>query len=240
VIAVSEAVASALRESGTVAADKIVVVLNGVDGAKFAAARQNFNRESFLISLQLPANCWLVGTIGELSPLKGQKDMLEAAPEILQKHPQTYFVIAGMDHSHDKRNRRALEEQIREANLSGRVKLVSWLDNLAQLYCALDVFVSSSHSESFGLAIAEAMASATAVVATETEGAKEIIRDGKTGLLVPIGDEKKLAASVSLLLDDEQKRVRMSREAQLDVTTRFSLERMVAETEEIYRNSLGR
>ena len=68
--------------------------------------------------------------------------------------------------------KRKSEKLIDELNLRERVRRVKWLDDLAQLYCALDVFVSASHTESFGLAIVEAMASRTAVVATETEGAQ--------------------------------------------------------------------
>jgi len=117
---------------------------------------------------------------------------------------------------------------------SARVTLVGWLDDLAELYCALDVFVSASHTESFGLAIAEAMASGTAVLATETEGASELIRTGETGLLVPIGNVDALAESILQLLADKAQRVRLAAAAQQAAAANFSLERMIAETEAIY------
>jgi D-inositol-3-phosphate glycosyltransferase len=97
----------------------------------------------------------------------------------------------------------------------------------------LDVFVSASHTESFGLVIAEAMASGTAVVATETEGAREIIRAGDTGLLVPIGAVENLAAAVSELLQDPIKRARMAAAAQV-ASAQFGVDRMIEETEKIY------
>jgi glycosyltransferase involved in cell wall biosynthesis len=109
------------------------------------------------------------------------------------------------------------------------------MEDLAQLYCALDVFVSASHTESFGLALAEAMASGTAVVATETEGARELIQSGETGLLVPIGNVDELAKSILALLADMNETVRLGTAAQQSASTRFSVERMIAETEEIYR-----
>src|SRR6266576_2136307 len=107
------------------------------------------------------------------------------------------------------------------------------LEDLAQLYCALDVFVSASHTESFGLAIAEAMASQVAIVATETQGAKESIQPEKTGLLVPVTDSDKLAAAVLELLGNNDTRVRLGRAAQQSVAMQFSVERMIDETEEI-------
>jgi len=238
IIAVSEAAASQLRSDGVTAPEKIRVVLNGIDTTLFEEARRKFDREQFLRSWDLPDNCLLVGTVGELTPLKGQAEFLQAAAQVLKQHPNAYFFIAGIDHSQENKNRAALEHLIEELNLKERVRLVGWLEDLAQFYCALDVFVSASHTESFGLAIAEAMASQTAIVATETQGAKEIIRPEKTGLLVPVTDSDKLAAAVLELLGNNDTRVRLGRAAQQSVAMQFSVERMIDETEEIYRTEI--
>jgi glycosyltransferase involved in cell wall biosynthesis len=98
----------------------------------------------------------------------------------------------------------------------------------------MDVFVSASETESFGLAIVEAMAAGTAVVATATEGAQEVIDDQKTGLLVPIGDVKQIARSVVNLLSDPEKRERIAIQSAESAAKRFSLKRMVDEVEKIY------
>ncbi len=241
VIAVSQAVAAQLTVDKVVPPDKISVVLNGIDTVRFQEARRRFSRQGFLANWKLPEECLLpngcllIGTVGELTPLKGQEEFLHAAAQILQQHPNTYFVIAGIDHSRGKENRARLERLIEELQLAERVRLVGWLEDLAQLYCALDVFVSASHTESFGLAIAEAMASHTAVVATETEGARELIDPGETGLLVPIGDVAKLAAAISRLLQDKEEKARLGTAAQQAALASFSVERMIAETEEIFR-----
>ena len=235
IIAVSEAVASQLRSDGVAAPRRISVVLNGIDTTGFEETRLKFDREQFLRSWNLPDHSLLVGTVGELTPLKGQAEFLQAAAQVLEQQPNAYFFIAGIDHSQGNKNRTALEHLIEELNLTERVRLVGWLENLAQLYCALDVFVSASHTESFGLAIAEAMAGGAAVVATETAGAREIIQSGETGLLVPVRDVDKLAEAVLKLLNDKDRRVRLGRAAQQSVIMRFSVERMIDETEEIYR-----
>ena len=238
IIAVSQAVASQLHGDVGAPAKKISVVRNGIDTARFAGARVEFDRRQFLDNWKLPAETLLVGTVGELTPLKGQEEFLRAARMILQQFPQTHFIIAGIDHSRGKQNQTRIEELIRGLGLTAHVSLVGWLAELAQLYCALDVFVSASHTESFGLALAEAMASSTAVVSTATGGARELIEAGATGLLVPVGDVDKLTEAILLLLREKDERVRLGNAAQQAATANFSLERMIAETEEIYRTEV--
>ncbi|HEV7473914.1 MAG TPA: glycosyltransferase family 4 protein [Pyrinomonadaceae bacterium] len=240
VIAVSAAVAAQLRSSAIVSPEKISVVLNGIDTERFANAAARFDRSQFLAAWKLPEDSLLVGTVGELSPLKGQEEFLRAASRILQECPTAYFIIAGIDHSPGQKHRESLEQLIEDLSLTERVKLVGWLKDLAQLYCGLDVFVSASHTESFGLALAEAMASGTAVVATATEGAAELIQTGETGLLVLIGDVAKIAKAIIELLRDNEMRVRLGQAGQEAATARFTVERMVAETEELYRLKCGK
>jgi glycosyltransferase involved in cell wall biosynthesis len=112
---------------------------------------------------------------------------------------------------------------------------LDWAEETAPLLHALDVFVSASHSESFGLAILEATASGAAIVATATEGAKEILRDGETGLLVPIQEPVALAEAVGKLLRDEKLRAKLGRQAREAAAKTFSLERMIEETERVYK-----
>lgn len=238
IIAVSQAVANQLCADKVTPAEKITVVLNGIDVQRFAREREQFDRQKFLKSWELPESAVLVGTVGELTPLKGHQDFLRAAARISKQIGGCNFIIAGIDHSLDGKNEAELEQLIDELNLRQQVRRVQWLDDLAQLYCGLDVFVSASHTESFGLAIVEAMASRTALVATATDGAREIVRDGETGLLTPINNSDELAVAIQSLLGDETTRLLIAAAAQKDVAERFSVERMVDETEKIYRASL--
>jgi glycosyltransferase involved in cell wall biosynthesis len=235
IIAVSEAVAAQVRADKVAAPERISVVLNGIDARKFEVACDRFNRERFLAAWGLPDNTLLIGTVGELTPLKGHEEFLRAAAEVRKQFPSSHFIIAGTDSSRENKNRAVLEQMMKELKLTDHVRLVGWVEDLPQLYCALDVFVSASHTESFGLAITEAMASGTPVVATETEGAREIIQAGETGLMVPVGNVAALASSIRELLGDEKKRVQLGTSAQQAVAAQFSVARMVEETEEIYR-----
>ena len=232
VIAVSNAVGRELRAQRIVSDGQLAVVPNGVDVDRFAIA---FDRAQFLQSIGLPANVPLVGSIGELRTLKRHDDFIRAVARIVFQFPDTHFVLAGVDTSHSSEVHKHLEQLVVETGLQGRFHFLGWVEDAAKLLRAIDVFVSASETESFGLAIAEAMAAGTAVVATATEGALEVIDDQETGLLVPIGDVTRIAESIALLLSDDEHRRQVGTRAREAVNSKFSLQRMVDEIEQIYR-----
>ncbi len=242
IIAVSNAVARELKAGKIGGGDiggldgRIAVVRNGVDVDRFARKLAGFDRASFRRSKGLPADDLLVGSLGELRPLKRHDDFIRAAAIVAEKFPETHFVLAGVDTSAKGEMRRQLERLVFELNLQSRFHFLGWLNDAAELLTALDVFVSASETESFGLAIAEAMAASAPVVATATEGARELIRDQKTGLLAPIGDFARLAAAIEILLADTKHRTEIAEQAREAVKTQFSLQRMVDEIEQIYLN----
>lgn len=231
VIAVSNAVAQELRASGVVSERQIAVIPNGIDVERFICARASFDRVQFLRSMGLPVDCLLVGSIGELRTLKRHDDFIRAAAIVAARFPETQFVLAGLGEV-----RKQLEALVNELGLSKRFHFLGWLDDAEKLLCAMDVFVSASETESFGLAIVEAMAAGTAVVATATEGAKEVIQDQQTGLLVPIGNVEQIAGSVINLLSDPDHRRTIATQSAQSAAKKFSLTRMVDEVITAYRS----
>jgi glycosyltransferase involved in cell wall biosynthesis len=229
VIAVSQAVAKELRTSQVVSNKQIAVIHNGIDVDRFRKTRAVLDRGSFLRSIKLRVDDRLVGSIGELRTLKRHDDFIRAAALVLKEFPETQFVLAGVGEGREQ-----LEKLVAELGLTDRFHFLGWLDDADKLLCAMDIFVSASETESFGLAIVEAMAVGTAVVATATEGAKEVIEDQKTGLLVPIGDVKQLAQSVINLLKDPEKRRAIATQSAQSAAKNFSLARMVDEIERVY------
>lgn len=234
VIAVSAAVAKELRSQRILSEGQIAIIPNGIDVDRFARACAGFDRAQFLRGMGLPPDCLLVGSIGELRTLKRHGDFIRAAAMIVARFPETQFVLAGLDTSASGEVRKELEKLVVELGLSDCFYFLGWLDEAERLLCALDVFVSASETESFGLAIVEAMAAGTAVVATATEGAQEVIEDQKTGVLVPIGDVARIAESVCGLLGDAERRREIGARAKEAANERFSLKRMVDEIEKIY------
>src|SRR5256714_145103 len=260
VIAVSGAVARSLRAQNLFDPEKIRVVTNGVDVRRFADAREEFERsvkksdesaeksEKFAEkserespegdSARRPLR---VGIVGELSEVKGQEDFVRAAAGVAEKFGgEVEFVIAGEDATRGGEYRARVERLVSELGLTGRVRLSGRRDDAARVLASLDVFVSASRTEAFGMAMAEALACGVPVVATATEGAREIIEDGLTGSIVPIGDADALAAAVTTLLEDEGRRLAFGRPPSESARTRFNLARMVEETERVYVEALAR
>ena len=229
VIAVSNAVARELRAQRILNEKQIAVIPNGVDIDRFERALAEFDRSEFLRGMDLPAACLLVGSIGELRTLKRHDDFIRAAALV----PGAHFVLAGVGEIREQ-----LERLVVELKLTDRFHFLGWLDEPEKLLGALDVFVSASETESFGLAIVEAMAAATAVVATATEGAQEVIEDQQTGILVPIGDVETIARSVRILLEDPEKRRALASQSAQSAVNKFSLQRMVDDIEAVYNTDL--
>lgn len=233
VIAVSNAVARELRAQRIVSDGQLAVVRNGVDVDRFCVA---FDRARFLQTLGLPADVSLVGSVGELRTLKRHDDFIRAAASVAAQFPDVHFVLAGLDTSLSRDVHKHLEEMVIETGLKDRFHFLGWVEDAEKLLGSLDVFVSASETESFGLAIAEAMAAGTPVVATATEGAQELITNQVTGLLVPIRDVGRIADSIAGLLSDDERRTQMGVQARQILIQEFSLERMVDQIEQIYRD----
>ena len=233
VIAVSNAVGSELRAQRILSESQLAVVPNGVDVTRFAI---DFDRSQFRQSMGLPPDGPIVASIGELRTLKRHDDFIRAAARVVTQFPETHFVLAGLDTSLSREVHKHLEQLVSETGLNGRFHFLGWVEEAEKLLKSVDVFVSASETESFGLAIAEAMAAGTPVVATATEGAQEVIDDRETGLLVPIGDVERIADSIALLLFDEDKRQHIGTRAREAVNAKFSLSRMVDQIEQIYND----
>lgn len=229
-IAVSPAVAGQLER--TFARKKIHLILNGLR-VELGNEEQTSGRE-FRDFHSIPHDIPLIGTLGELKPSKGQRDFILAAGEVIKEAPECRFVIAGIDHTVDQRFKRELKRLARVLGLSDKITWLEWLDETAPLFAAIDVFVSPSHSESFGLAILEAMARGKAVAASRTDGARELL--GRAGSIFPVNAPVEMAAAIVDLIDDRDRRMSMGSELQKIASERFSVERMVDQTEALYRS----
>ena len=221
VIAPSNAVAESLRTQGLFPPEKIVTIRYGIDVARFPEREPN-SRDGVC-----------VGSIGNLDPVKGFDVLIRAASLVTKQIPGVRFTIVGEDRSRDGRNQKALRELIDEFGLREVVELAGWSDSVADVLPEFDIFVSASRSESFGFVIAEAMLTGVPVIASETEGAKEIISEPSLGKLVPVDSAEKLAEAISELLNDD--RNDLARSARRHIVENFSLERMIDETESLYR-----
>ncbi len=227
-IAVSPAVRGQLEK--IFPSEKVVVINNGLSIPEIGDS-DRLGRE-FRTFHNIPPDAKVIGTIGELKPLKGQRDLVLAANEIAKTDDKAFFVIAGKDNTADRRFRRELRRLVKVFGLEKRFLWLDWLEDTSPFFAALDVFVSPSHSESFGLALLEAMTRGKAVVATATDGAKE--QHGSVGKLTPIADPVELSQAIISMLNDAGLARATGQKLREVASERFSLERMVDLTEKLY------
>lgn len=227
-IAVSNAVANALLKQNIFPPEKITVINNGIDVKRFSLS-ENKNIEKIF---------FCVGTIGALSPIKGHDVFLRAAAKVLQQNANVEFEIVGEDESAQKKTEAEIKQTISEMNLQNPVRLRGWLDDVRPFLQSLDVFVSASRFDAFGLVIAEAMACGVPVIVSETEAAREIIGNDDCGILFPIDDSNALATAILELLENPRKREHLQSSARKRIEQNFSLEKMVDETEIFYRRAI--
>ncbi len=215
--------------------EKVALVSNGIDVAALGKLDRKKLREAFRFEQNILFDAFLIGTVGELKVLKGQRDFILAAQIIAQKFPDARFVVVGTDNSYKQDFRRELKRLVKIFRLEKQFLWLDWVEDTASLLAALDVFVSASHTESFGLAILEAMAIGCAIVATGTEGANELLQTNHSGKLVPIKDPIRLAEAISDFLTDEETRVTFGQNAQTRAKENFDVERMIVATEKVYQ-----
>lgn len=213
---------------------RVHVINNGIDLQTGNFRSFDVYGNDFRQKHNIPKDALLIGTLGELKELKGQRDFLLAARQISDTLPDVRFVIVGVDRSSDQLFSRELRRLSNVFRLEEKFVWLDWLDDTSPFYSAIDVFVSPSHSESFGIAILEAMVHGKPVAATATDGANELL--GDIGRLVPTESPVELANELIKLLKDPEQMKTNGEKARAKAVEYYSLERMVNETVGVYSN----
>jgi glycosyltransferase involved in cell wall biosynthesis/GT2 family glycosyltransferase len=211
------------------------VVLPGLDLERCASGRAERARRS----LDIPDDVQVVSMFGRVFPMKGQKDFVECVARLNAQGRKLFAVMCGGGDREDPYWRH-LDELKERHGLSERLLMPGYVSPPLKddIVAASDVVIHPSHAESFGLAIAEAMAASRPVVAADADGPRMLIEDGVSGLIVPPGDPDALAEAVGRLLDDEELRVRLGEQARLAVQ-RYGVEQMVEQFEELWDRVLA-
>jgi N-acetyl-alpha-D-glucosaminyl L-malate synthase BshA len=174
--------------------------------------------------------------VSNFRALKRAGDVIEIWVEARRRRPAAppvlWLVGDGPDHQR-------IQDRVRGLELSTQVQFLGERIDLPQLLRQADLFLLPSESESFGLAALEAMACGVPVVASRVGGIPEVVTDGETGLLAPVGDVATMAAQVVRLLADDALRARMGHAARERAVTVFPLEPTVAKYEALYRRLLA-
>jgi len=230
VIVNSASVRQLLVERDRLPAEKIHVIYNGVDVDRFAGVRGD--REGLLGSFGSGSK--LIAVVANMySRVKGHACLIEAASIVCRAVPSAKFVLIG-----DGAERPKLEQQVRQAGLEENFLFVGCRQDVPELLACCDVSVLPSEAEAMPNSVLESMAAGLPVVATRVGGTPEIIVDGVDGLLVPPQDSQALAQAMLHILQDADFARRLSRSGQEKMQTHFGFDRLIAELEQLYSNSM--
>jgi glycosyltransferase involved in cell wall biosynthesis len=227
VTAVSEAVAETVVALG-VPRERITVIPNGVDAARFAAAAPDRS------ALGVNGSGAVIGSVGCLAPRKDYGTLLEALAALARRGIEPELALVG-----EGPERAALESRARALGLGSRVRFLGERGDVERLLPAMDVFVLSSREEGIPNALLEAMAASRPSIATAVGGTPEVMQDGVTGWLVPPGEPEALATAIESALRDPAEAARRGAAAHRAVVERLSIEAMVRAHEAFYIGAAG-
>jgi glycosyltransferase involved in cell wall biosynthesis len=175
----------------------------------------------------------IVGSIARLHRQKGIPYLLESAKQLSQEIPGIQFLIVGGGPWKDRLTR--LKSRL---GLESTVHFLGERKDVPQLLSLFNVVVLSSLWEGLPYSLLEAGALGKPVVATDVNGVKEIITDGKTGFLVPAKSPEKLAEALRKVIEGKELAHRLGAALKEDIQERFSLARMVSDVQNLYLSLL--
>ncbi|MFA5802737.1 MAG: glycosyltransferase [Thermoleophilia bacterium] len=228
-IAVCQATRRDLVDVLKIAPDKVHVVRNGieercVEPQVVEAVRREFGCKD---------GDRLVAYVGRIAYHKGVGFLIDAAERVAAGMPDTRFVAVGDGPMVDE-----LQLRVASGSLAGRFVLAGRRSDAIDIIAAADLLVLPSLSEGLPLTLLEAAMTGTAMVASDTGGIPEIVIEGETGLLVPVGDSNALALAIGRLLDDDDERERMGAAARSLWKQQFTVTQMIDRMEELYSRSV--
>jgi glycosyltransferase involved in cell wall biosynthesis len=218
-------------------AANITVIRNGLDMARFPICEPNLALRQ---ELGVPPAAPLVAMLSRLDPQKGVEDFLDAAAQVAARVEDAHFLIIG-DNALTSRlgYRQELEARAARLGLANRVVFTGFRLDVPGLLSQVAVSVLPSLSEGLSNTLLESMAAGVPVVATRIGGNPEVVEDGATGWLVPPRDPEALAQAITSILQDRGRAASFGGRARERVAERFSLQRMVRETESFYERALA-
>jgi glycosyltransferase involved in cell wall biosynthesis len=227
-VANSRDVAQSLMRSG-IASERISIVNEGVEISALPSAEE---RKSARQHWGFHENDFVFGCVSVFVPEKGQRHLIEALPAVRTAHPEARLLLAG-----DGTCRAELGALAKKLGQAEAVLFPGFVNNVAQVYAALDAFAFPSEFEGLGTALQAAMAAGLPCISTIRGALAEVVDHERTALVAePNGTG--FAASMLRLMGDEELRQELGKAGRREVQERFSADRMVANTIRVYEEVL--
>ena len=231
VITDSQAVADAIRRDMVPEHRRIVVIPNGVALPKSVYSRAQMH-ERFGIP-QDPA-LRVIGQVSTLVPTKGQNFLIEAAPRILELHPNSIFLFIGFTRSDAPDYPLQLQQRAEDLGVIDRVRFVAHEGPICDAWQAIDIQAHPTLLDSLPQAIIEGMSLGKPCVASAVAGIPTMIENGESGYVIEPGDIEALAGHLGELARNDSLAERMGQLARSRYEERYTVEQMVASLEAVY------
>jgi glycosyltransferase involved in cell wall biosynthesis len=231
VITISEAIRQVLIEEGLPPAS-VRCIHSAVDTRQY---QSGCRVADFRQQLRIPEQHKVCGVIAQFIERKGHRYLLQAIPDILQRFADTTFVLFGKG---------PLEQELRahchQLGIEAAVRFAGFRDDLKDLMGCLDMVIHPAEMEGLGVSLLQAAASGVPVIGSRAGGIPEIVHHRVNGLLVPVADSQALGQAVLNLLQNGELARDMGARGREIVERDFSIERMVNDNLDVYRQLVSR
>ena len=234
-LAISRVIEKNLIETTPLKKNKIILLHNGIDLTKFDP--QKTNRQNVRNEFNIKADELLIGMIARFSPGKGHEEFLFAAGELNKMFTNLKFIIVG-EASRGENEYAKNIKNISEENKLDNLIFTGYREDIAELLAAMDIFVFPSHSEAFGIALAEAMAMGKPSVCANSDGVLDIAVENQTSLLFERKNGKDFTEKLNILIKSPEMRMRFGLAAKKRAENNFDLEILTDKVIDIYNKFL--
>lgn len=176
----------------------------------------------------------VIGTASRLEPRKGHLYLLKAAEEIVKKFPNTKFLILG-----DGYYKCRLEQEVKNLDLTDNVFFLGFRQDIHKIFPLFDIFVLTSLWEGLPRVLVQAAAAGKPIVTFNVEGAREVVKEGVNGFIVPLKNVKVLIERLSFLIGDLSQAKHMGMRGREFITDSWDKDAMVEKTLALYENLIN-
>lgn len=229
VVAISAAIGAVLQDSGVPPS-----MIRVVRSAFAPEAVTPLSRDALRAEFGLPRDAFVIAIVAQLIRRKGHAVLLDAMPRLLREIPNLHVLLFGKGALQDE-----LQQRVTSENMSERVTLAGYREDLPMLLEGLDLLVHPAFAEGLGVSLLQASANGVAIIASRAGGIPEAVRDGVNGVLVPPHEVGALADAIVSLAHDDARRHTLGAEGRRLIADEFSVDAMVDGNLAVYHELLG-
>lgn len=226
-VAVSNTMANKIKSYPAIDKDKIISIPNGIPCSEYD---QPHLRVIGRKELGISDEEILFGFNGRISRVKRLDDLIYAFSEVHKHYPKTRLVFAG-----EGELRETLELLTKSLNISDSVIWLGFYSQIPKLLASIDIYIQTSANEGLSLSILEAMSAGKPVITTRVDSACEIIEDGYSGIIIPVGSISAIENALIHIIENPQKGQLLANNGKTSVFQRYNIQNMVSNYLNVYQ-----